>query len=123
MFVVTDEILATLHENYGLDILTTARESKRIQAAIAGGLTDEEEKDRDSEMKDVERQSAISESLRKSFREKDKESFRDLDRERLSDRGSMGIPRPGGPAWLQWSQYLHLPSSDESIAWEIFQWK
>lgn len=106
MFVVTDEMLSSLHESYGLDILMTARESRRIQAAIAGGIVDEEEKEHElepeSEPKDIERRSSISESLRKSFREKDKESFRDLDRELLSDRGSMGIPRPGGPSWLQW---------------------
>jgi hypothetical protein len=112
MFVVTDEMLTTLHENYGLDILTTARESKRIQAAIAGGVTEDEEITRDGNsfgggeggggLRDSERQSTTSESVRKSFREKDKESYRDMDRERLTDRGSMGIPRPGGPAWLQW---------------------
>jgi hypothetical protein len=104
MFIVTDEMLTTLHENYGLDILTTARESKRIQAAVAVGLTDEAEKERESEasIKDVDRRSNLSDSIRKSFREKDRESYREMDRERLTDRGSMGIPRPGGPAWLQW---------------------
>jgi hypothetical protein len=106
MFVVTDEMLTSLHESYGLDILTTARESKRIQAAIAAGVEDEVPKDRESDsgggLRDLERQSALSDSIRKSFREKDKESYRDMDRERLTDRGSMGIPRPGGPAWLQW---------------------
>jgi hypothetical protein len=103
MFIVTDEMLTTLHENYGLDILTTARESKRIQAAVAIGLT-EDEKERESEtsLKELDRRSNASDSIRKSFREKDRDSYRDMDRERLADRGSMGIPRPGGPAWLQW---------------------
>lgn len=100
MFVVTDEMLTTLHENYGLDILTTARESKRIQAAIAGGVSEDVliQIDRESDGGFREQ----SDSNRKSFREKDRESYRDMDRERLTDRGSMGIPRPGGPAWLQW---------------------
>ena len=100
MFVVTDEMLTTLHESYGLDILTTARESKRIQAAVACGVSEDVEIEMDRESDGGFREQ--SDSNRKSFREKDRESYRDMDRERLTDRGSMGIPRPGGPAWLQW---------------------
>jgi hypothetical protein len=102
MFIVTEEMLSSLHESYGLDILTTAKESKRIQAAIALSIEDEEllEKDRESIPRDAERRSSIGDN-RRSLREKDRESYRDMDRERLTDRGSMGIPRPGGPSWLQ----------------------